>query len=104
MSRYLDRRLQQLNPLMEEILPHKPDLSSLEILGYNTLRRKSQQKNDVEVLIHSKTNDQEQEDETEINDNIQIDDDNNDKENENYGDALSDIPDVVDMPIMGKSY
>ncbi|CAF1052169.1 unnamed protein product [Adineta ricciae] len=96
-SEYLDRRFKQLNPLMEEILPHKPDLASLEVIGYNTSRRRNQQKSDVEVHIHSKTN--EEEDEMKTTDNIQIDDD--DKENENYSEALNDIPDVVDMPIMG---
>ena len=83
---------------MEEILPHKPDLASLEVIGHNTSRRRNQQKSDVEVHIHSTTN--EEEDEAKTTDNIQIDDD--DKENENYSEALNDIPDVVDMPIMGK--
>lgn len=79
---------------MEEIVPHKADISSLQIIGQGTSRRKSQQKNDVEIHVCGKSNDKEREYETEITDNIQIDDD--DKENE-----LEDLPDIVDAPIMG---
>lgn len=78
---------------MEEIVPHKADLSSLQIIGQNHFRRKSQQKTDVEIYVCGKTNDKEYE--VEITDNIQIDDDDN-KENE-----LDDLPDIVDAPIMG---
>jgi hypothetical protein len=76
---------------MEEIVPHKADLSNLQILGQGASRRKSQQKNDIEVHIHEKDKEYEEE----ITDNIQIEDD--DKENE-----LDDLPDIVDAPIMGK--
>jgi hypothetical protein len=82
---------------MEEIVPHKADLSSLQVIGHGTSRRKSQQKNDVEVHVHEK----DKEYETEVTDNIQIDYDD-DKENENIGDSLDDLPDIVDAPIMGK--
>jgi hypothetical protein len=80
---------------MEELVPHKADLSSLQIIGQGQSRRKSQQKSDIEVHICGKTNDNEKEYEAEITDNIQIDDD--DKENE-----LEDLPDIADAPIMGK--
>ena len=32
-NRYLEKRLKQLNPYMEEIIPHKADLSTLEVIG-----------------------------------------------------------------------
>ncbi|CAF3553927.1 unnamed protein product [Rotaria sp. Silwood1] len=100
-SEYLEKRLNQLNPYMKEIVPHKADLSSLEIIGYNTTRRKSQQKNNIEIHLCEKINDKDKdkEYETEITDNIQLNDD--DKENENIGDTFNDIPDIVDAPIMG---
>ena len=85
---------------MKEIVPHKADLSSLQIIGYGESRRKSQQKSDVEIYVCGKLNENDREDETEITDNIQIDDDN--KENEHHGDSLDDLPDVIDSPIMGK--
>jgi hypothetical protein len=80
---------------MEEIVPHKADLSSLQIIGHGTSRRKSQQKTDIEIHVCGKTDEKDKEYETAITDNIQMDDD--DKENE-----LDDLPDIVDAPIMGK--
>jgi len=94
----LEQRLKQLNPYIQEIVPHKSDLSSLEVIGYNPTRRRSQQKNDIEVYVYGKTNEESDE---EITDNIQTDDDDN-KENETMGDSLNNIPDVSDLPIMGK--
>ncbi len=91
----MEKRLKQLDPYMEEIVPHKADLSSLQIIGHGQSRRKSQQKSDIEVHVCGKTDDKEKEYEAEITDNIQIDDD--DKENE-----LEDFPDIVDAPMMGK--
>lgn len=99
-DRYLDQRLQQLNPLMQEILPHRPDLSLLEVVGHNATRRKSQSKADVEVLVHGKAPEQDLEGQTEITDQIQTEDGN--KENGVMGDALDTIPDVVDLPMMGE--
>jgi len=81
---------------MEEIVPHKADLSSLQIIGHGTSRRKSQQKTDIEIHVCGKTDEKDKEYETAITDNIQMDDDD-DKENE-----LDDLPDIVDAPIMGK--
>ncbi|CAF4556881.1 unnamed protein product [Rotaria sp. Silwood2] len=98
-SEYLEKRLNQLNPYMKEIVPHKADLSSLEIIGYDATRRKSQQKNNIEIHVCEKNNEKDKEYETEITDNIQIND--NDKENENMGDTFNDIPDIADAPIMG---
>jgi hypothetical protein len=98
--RYLEKRLKQLNPYMNEIVSHKADLSSLEVIGYGASRRKSQQKNNVEIHFCGKTNEKDKQYEEEITDNIQIDD--YDKENENTGDSLNDIPDIVDLPLMGK--
>jgi len=94
----LEQRLKQLNPYIQEIVPHKSDLSSLEVIGYNPTRLRSQQKNDIEVHVYGKTNEESDE---EITDNIQTDDDDN-KENETMGDSLNNIPDVGDLPIMGK--
>ena len=87
--------MNQLNPYMEELVPHKADLSSLQIIGQGQSRRKSQQKSDIEIHVCGKANDNDKEYEAEITDNIQIDDD--DKENE-----LEDLPDIADAPIMGK--
>lgn len=94
MNRYLEKRLKQLNPYMQEAVPHKADLATLQVIGQGQSRRKSQQKNDVEVHVHEKAHDIDQEYEAQVTDNIQIDDD--DKENE-----LDDLPDIVDAPIMG---
>jgi hypothetical protein len=80
---------------MEEIVPHKADVSLLEVIGHGASRRKSQQKNDIEIYVCGKTNEKNKDYEEEITDNIQIDD--VDKENE-----LEDLPDIVDAPIMGK--
>ncbi len=91
----MEKRLKQLNPYMEEIVPHKADLSSLQVIGHGASRRKSQQKNDIEIHVCGKIHEKDREYETEITDNIQIDDD--EKENE-----LDDLPDIVDAPIMGK--
>ena len=91
----MEKRLKQLNPYMEEMVPHKADLSSLQIIGQSQSRRKSQQKNDIEVHVHGKSHQTEKEYEAEVTDNIQMDDD--DKEND-----LDDLPDIIDAPIMGK--
>ena len=80
---------------MEELVPHKADLSTLQVIGQSQSRRKSQQKNDIEVHVHEKSHDNDQDYEAQITDNIQFDDD--DKENE-----LDDLPDVIDAPIMGR--
>ncbi|CAF3761289.1 unnamed protein product [Rotaria sordida] len=101
-SEYLEKRLNQLNPYMEEIVPYKADLSSLQIIGYNSTRRKSQQKNNIEVHLCEKINEKDKEYEIEPTDNIQTNDnDDDDKENENIGDTFNDIPDIVDATIMG---
>lgn len=92
--------MNQLNPYMQEIVPHKADLSSLQIIGQNATRRKSQQKSDIEIRIFEKNSDRDKAYEEEITDNIQLNDD--DKENDNYGDSFNDIPDIADAPIMGK--
>lgn len=86
--------MKQLNPYMEEMVPHKADLSSLQVIGQGQSRRKSQQKTDIEVHVHEKARENEQDYEAEVTDNIQMDDD--EKENE-----LDDLPDIVDAPIMG---
>ncbi|CAF0839298.1 unnamed protein product [Adineta steineri] len=98
-SEYLEKRLNQLDPYMKEIVPHKADLSSLEVVGHNSLRRRSQQKNDIEVHVYGKSSEQDQDYETEIIDNIQTDDDTD--INEKSGDTLDSRPDVGDLPIMG---
>ncbi|CAF4672276.1 unnamed protein product [Rotaria socialis] len=98
-SEYLEQRVNQLNPYMQEIVPHKADLSSLQIIGHNTLSRKSQQKIDIEIHVFEKANERDKQYEEEITDNIQLNDD--DKENENFGDTFNDMPDIINAPIMG---
>ncbi|CAF3908587.1 unnamed protein product [Rotaria magnacalcarata] len=98
-SEYLEQRVNQLNPYMQEIVPHKADLSSLQIIGQNTSRLKSQQKIDIEIHVFEKANERDKQYEEEITDNIQLNDD--DKENENFGDTFNDMPDIIDAPIMG---
>lgn len=88
---------------MRELLPHKADLATLEVIGHAASRRKSQQKNDVGVHIHGKGHEHEMEYATEITDNVQMeDDDDNGKEDENMGGSLDNRPDIVDPSLMGK--
>lgn len=94
----MEQRLDQLNPYLQEIVPHQADLSSLQIIGHQAMRRKSQQKSDVEVHVREKS----KEYETVITDNIQLTEDY--KDNENAGDSFNYIPDIADSTIMGKNY
>ena len=84
-SRYLKTRLQQLNPYMDELVPHRVDISNLEVIGTGPSKRRSQQGSRIEVRVCGKPNEVD-------------DDDDGQTSNE---DMLNNRPDVIHASMMG---
>ena len=84
--RYLKARLQQLNPYMDELVPHRADLSNLEVIGTGPSKRRSQQGSRIEVRICGKPDE-----------GIDMNDDDQ-RSNE---DMLNNRPDVIHASMMG---
>ncbi|RNA42556.1 MYCBP-associated -like isoform X4 [Brachionus plicatilis] len=104
-SKYLNQRLKQLDPLITELVPHRPQFSRLELVGKNPFKPdepeseqsdKNDSKSDYIVI-----------DDTWINKNI-VNQENKENTNNPYflseeqeQEALADHPDVVQAPIFG---
>ena len=83
---------------MKEVLPHKADVSSLEVRGHGMKRPATEQKNNIEFHIFGKNHPME------ITDNVQLEEDPDYQEKDEFGqpDLLEDQPDIIETPLMGQ--
>lgn len=104
-SKYLSQRLKQLDPLINELVPHRPQFSRLELVGRNPFILKESESE------QSEKNDSKSDyiviDDTWINKNI-VNQENKENTNNPYlisqeqePEVLADHPDVIQAPIFG---